>query len=274
MKVHFLGTAAFEGIPSLFCRCELCRKAKELGGPNIRTRTSVQIDDELKIDFPPDTYLHMLRDGLDLEQVKDLILTHSHSDHLYPEDLVARLPGYAQSAEHTIHIYGHDLPLTSSARMLQLEGGAAGKFAFHRVQPFERTVLQGTTAAIVPLPASHAPLETCLLYYIEKEGKTVLYGHDSGWFPEATLEWLKGKRLDLAILECTVGKSPHRTSHMNVDAVLETRALFEEAGVMKPGGKTVVTHFSHNAGLLHEDLQAIFNPHGIVVAYDGMVLKL
>jgi len=82
MKVRFLGTAAFEGIPSLFCGCALCAKAKQIGGKELRTRTSVMIDDDLKVDFPPDTLLHMHRDGIDLDQVKDLLFTHSHSDHL------------------------------------------------------------------------------------------------------------------------------------------------------------------------------------------------
>ncbi|MBE9916570.1 hypothetical protein G8C92_21355 [Paenibacillus donghaensis] len=165
MRIRFLGTAAFEGIPSLFCRCGLCLKAKELGGKEIRSRTSMLLDDDLKIDFPPDTFLHMVRDGLDLERIKDLIFTHSHSDHLYAEDLVARLPGYAQSDAHPIQVYGND-------------------------------------------------------------------------------------------------------------AVLETKQFFAENGVLKPEANIVVTHFSHNGQLSHSDLTEIFTPHGIQVAYDGMVLEL
>ncbi|MBB6729870.1 MBL fold metallo-hydrolase [Cohnella zeiphila] len=272
MKVRFLGTAAFEGIPSLFCSCELCRKAMELGGKNIRTRTSVLLDDDLKVDFPPDTMYHMLRDRLDLDRVKDILLTHSHTDHLYAPDLAARLPGYAQAGESPIHLYGNDLAIAECLRALNAEGGVRGKYAIHRAQPFRRIELQ--TGIAVPLPASHDPNETCLLYYIEKSGKTVLYGHDGGWFPEETWNWLRDKKLDLAILECTMGRIDHRTNHMNVDAVLETVDKFAEYGMMKPGGAVAVTHFSHNAHLLHEELIGIFEPHGIRVAYDGMVLDM
>jgi len=272
MKVRFLGTAAFEGIPSLFCRCALCKKAMELGGRNMRTRTSVMLGDDMKIDFPPDTLLHMQRDKLDLELVKDLLFTHSHSDHLYPEDLVVRLPGYAQSADHPIHIYAHDLPLAKSLGALQWNGGTKGKFELHRIQPFERTETQ--TAVIVPLPASHDRMETCLLYYIEKDGKTILYGHDSGDFPKATLDWLKDKKLDLAVLECTVGHHNYRASHMNVEAAVEATQQLREFGTLAPDSSVVVTHFSHNAGLTHEDLTGIFEPHGITVAYDGMELDI
>ncbi|MED5019166.1 MBL fold metallo-hydrolase [Paenibacillus chibensis] len=272
MNIRFLGTAAFEGIPSLFCRCELCAKAREAGGKEIRSRTSAMLGDDLKIDFPPDTFMHMVQGGLDLERIKDLIFTHSHSDHLYAEDLAARLPGYAQSAAHPIGIYANDAVLLRIKQTLDFNGGLQGKFTLNLARLFERAELQ--TAAVVPLPASHDPLETCLLYYIEKDGKAILYGHDSGWFPEETWAWLEDKKLDLAVLECTMGRIDYRKSHMNIEAVLETKERFEANGMLKPDARIVVTHFSHNAQLSHTDLTDIFAPHGIQVAYDGMMLEI
>ena len=69
MHIKYLGTGAAEGWPGLFCMCDSCKQAKALGGKNIRTRSQALIDDELLVDFPPDTYLHMLRDGLEMIQV-------------------------------------------------------------------------------------------------------------------------------------------------------------------------------------------------------------
>ena len=45
MKLQYLGTAAAEGIPAVFCECENCIKSKENGGRNIRTRSQALIDD-------------------------------------------------------------------------------------------------------------------------------------------------------------------------------------------------------------------------------------
>ncbi|MFC4597094.1 MBL fold metallo-hydrolase [Cohnella hongkongensis] len=272
MNVRFLGTAAFEGVPALFCGCELCMKAKKLGGKEFRTRTSVMLDDDLKIDFPPDTLLHMHRYGLDLDRVQDILFTHSHSDHLYAEDLVARFPGFAQAQDRPIHLYGSDLTLANIRQQFDANRGAPGVYELHRLRPFAKAELQ--TATAVPLLAAHDPNETCLLYYIEKNGKKVLYGHDSGKFPEETWEWLKGKPLDLAVLECTMGNADYWQTHMNVDAVLETKARFEQYGMLKTGARVVVTHFSHNNRLLHTDLCEIFEPHGIEVAYDGLAFEL
>ena len=87
MKITYYGTAAGEAWPGVFCSCELCQKARELGGKNIRTRSQALINDDLLLDMPPDNYLHSLYYGLDLSKVKTLLFTHSHSDHCYPGDL-------------------------------------------------------------------------------------------------------------------------------------------------------------------------------------------
>ncbi len=49
MKIKYLGTAAAEGIPAIFCECKICKKARELGGKNIRTRSQALINDDLFI---------------------------------------------------------------------------------------------------------------------------------------------------------------------------------------------------------------------------------
>ncbi|MFC5653270.1 hypothetical protein ACFPYJ_29980 [Paenibacillus solisilvae] len=74
MKIHFLGTAAAEGFPNAFCRCDACREAWKRGGKNIRTRSSVIIDDRIKVDYSPDSYMQALRDRIDLGAIEHLIV--------------------------------------------------------------------------------------------------------------------------------------------------------------------------------------------------------
>mgnify|MGYP003538011910 CR=1 FL=1 len=73
MKLQYLGTAAAEGIPAIFCDCENCRKSREAGGKNIRTRSQALIDDELLIDFPADTYMHFLNFEMPLTKIKNCL---------------------------------------------------------------------------------------------------------------------------------------------------------------------------------------------------------
>jgi phosphoribosyl 1,2-cyclic phosphate phosphodiesterase len=269
MKVHILGTSAAEGFPGLFCRCEYCRKAKELGGKNIRTRSSTLIDETLKIDFPPDSLLHVLRDGIDLGRVEDLLITHTHMDHLAAQDLGMRLPIYAHGCDHPLSVYGHDLALRKCRDAI---GSSEGKFTYHLIQPFQP--FQTRSAMVTPLLADHDRDETCLLFYIEKEGKRLLHAHDTGWFPEATWSWLEGKSLDLLILDATNGHFPVRRNHLNIEAVLEICQILRDKKILHVNSMVVANHFSHNIGLQHEDLEAIFNPHGIVTAYDGMAFHI
>ena len=63
MELTYLGTAAAEGFPAMFCNCAHCREARALGGKNIRTRSQALVNDDLLIDFPADTYMHFLNNG-------------------------------------------------------------------------------------------------------------------------------------------------------------------------------------------------------------------
>lgn len=216
----FLGTAAAEGWPGLFCECEHCRRAREAGGKNLRTRTSLLVDGAYMVDFPPDNYLHALRGDLDLARVEHIFITHAHQDHFYPEDLAMRSEPFAHLADHD--------------------------------------------------PKN----QRSLLYLLELGGKRLFVGFDTGWFPEETWRALEGAEIDLAVLDCTDGKLEGRRGHMGVRAVIEAKARMEEIGALKPGSLVVATHFSHNGGLLHEELVDALSPAGIEVAYDGMRIHI
>jgi len=95
MKLKYLGTAAAEGFPAVFCNCDYCREARRLGGKNIRTRSQALVNDDLLLDFPADTYMHFLSNGIEGDKIKYLFITHSHADHLYCHDLNTRGGVYA-----------------------------------------------------------------------------------------------------------------------------------------------------------------------------------
>ena len=56
MELLFLGTAAAEVIPSMYCNCDTCKIARIKKGKNIRNRSAVLINDDLCIDFRPDIF--------------------------------------------------------------------------------------------------------------------------------------------------------------------------------------------------------------------------
>ena len=86
---------------------------------------------------------------------------------------------------------------------------------FHELTPFEKFKIEDYT--IYPLPSRHMRTETALIYLIEHNGKTILYGNDSSMFYDEVWEFLKGRTLDCVSLDCTMGRTPSNFSHMNYE---------------------------------------------------------
>ena len=108
MEIRYLGTAAAEGFPAAFCNCDHCRAARADLAREWRTRSQMLIDGRLLIDFPPDSYMHAVRGGVDLSAVRTLLVTHSHTDHFYAEEFVNRGYKFAEGmASPTLDLYGN-----------------------------------------------------------------------------------------------------------------------------------------------------------------------
>ncbi|MBE3576288.1 MAG: carbon-phosphorus lyase [Limnochordales bacterium] len=319
MEILFLGTAAAEGWPAVFCRCEACCRARAAGHENIRTRASLLIDGRFKFDLGPDTYHQALVHGVDLGLVRYVFITHSHSDHFYPAELEMRRPPFAHPApgeEHDpgLDVYGNEMVVRKALELKVAEdAGEAGPaddglesvsepeaqpeprqgalVRVHRVKAFRP--FRAGDAELVPLRADHKPDEEALFYLFRRGGKTLLYGLDTGYFPEETWAWLEGESgrrwvgdgLDLVILDCTSGPLPgdRRRIHMNIETDLAVRERLLAAGLTAPACRFVATHFSHNGGLLHSELKAAFRQHlterglppdTFIVAYDGLRLTI
>ena len=274
MKITYYGTAAGEAWPGVFCECELCRKARKLGGKNIRTRSQALINDDLLLDLPPDNYLHTLYYGLELGKVKTLLFTHSHSDHCYTADLELLREPYSHTYAHNMQVYGNDAveqKIKASCRTL---GGDRERFTFHRIMPNETAVSGPYT--ITALRATHAKDETCLFYHIAQDEKAILYAHDTGALTEENLETLTRlvTPLTLVSLDCTQQKIRDGKYHMGLADAAEQKEILLERGLADARTIFVVNHFSHNGGMLHEEISREAESRGMIASYDGMCLSI
>ena len=271
MEIHFLGTAAAEGWPGVFCQCSVCQKARALGGKDIRTRSSVQIDGQYKFDFPPDTYHHVLTHDLDLADIRHLIITHDHEDHFYPQDLAMRGEPFAHIQDDPgLDVYGN-IWVEKAADWDELK---EAEIRFHKVEP--GSSYKVGEAALYPFTANHYQYanKSALIYVFQKDGINLLYGNDSGFFFDHVWTALEQFELDIALLDCTNGNLDGWDSHMGIEAVIKTREKMLETNIASKETIFIATHFSHNGGLLHEELEARLKPHGFLVAYDGMKIEV
>ena len=273
MKLQYLGTAAAEGTPGIFCQCDLCVEAIKRGGKDIRTRSQAVMDDRLLIDFPPDSYWHMIRHGLNLPAMEHALITHTHEDHLYLNELFYRCKGFCDTRSH-LTLYGNDALVRQVAIYLQQNHLTedAARLSVVELTAFVPARLAGYT--VTPLLAAHAKNEKCFIYIIEKEGKRLLYGNDTGIFPEATWRYIKGLRFDLISLDCTHGKDREGSNHMGVPDLIDIKQRLTREGNADKDTVFVATHFSHNGGLLHHQLEEALHPHGYLAAYDGMSVQV
>lgn len=270
MRLTYYGTAASEGWPAPFCRCPACEKARRLGGRNIRTRSQALIDEGLLIDFPADTYDHVLRYGLDLAPVTDLLVTHSHPDHFYAPDLCLRAEPYALGlGDSMLEVWGN----ARVHAFFQME--AANNKAlprnvrFHEITPFASFRTSGGYT-VTALEADHLTTEQALNYIISKDGETVLYAHDTGIFPESTFQALEGWTFSLVSLDCTALTRDWRKGHLGFPGVRLVCGRLRAMGCITDETRVVLNHLAHTGGLCHEDIVQIAAEEGMLVAYDGM----
>lgn len=272
MELKYLGTAAAEGIPGIFCECVVCREAMKRGGKEIRTRSQALVDKQLLIDFPPDSYWHMVRDGVSLPDLQHVLITHTHTDHFYPDELYYRRKGFCIT-NRLMTLYGNDALKRRMDRYVQEETGSSypeSRLACEELAAFISRDIAGYT--VIALPALHDRRENCFIYMIGRNGKWLLYGNDTGVFPESTWRFIRNHPFDLISLDCTTGKKAEGSNHMGVPDLIGIKQRLTENGCTHDKTVFVATHFSHNGGLLHDELEALLNPHGYLVAYDGLAV--
>lgn len=272
MRLTYLGTAAAEGFPAVFCNCDYCREARRLGGKNIRTRSQALINDDLLIDLPADTYSHFLKGNIEGYKIKYLLVTHSHSDHFYPAELEMRHNGFAHNMD---------------AEKLQLFCGKGAHKAFEAIKkdvwnidaklikPFESVIFGNYT--VTSLPARHFIGDEPLIYLIESD-KTILYAHDTGYFLDEAFDFLEEKsvKLDFISLDCTCVDIPvsDEKSHMDIENIERLVKKLVDIDVITDSTIKAVNHFSHNANPIHHILEQRVAPLGYIVSYDGLSIEI
>ena len=270
----YLGTAAAEGIPAIFCGCDNCKKSRAIGGRALRSRSQAIIDGKLLIDFNADTLWHFHRFGIDPCGVSACIVTHSHSDHLYAPELDMLRAGYSNMPEgYKFEMYGSDKVGEKVSEYV----AKCGKLAsFTEVKPFESFKAAGYE--ITALPAIHDVNAGPLFYIISDGEKKVLYAHDTHFFADSVWEFFaKTKpRFDLVSLDCTNACTPMGyVGHMSIAENKTIRERFLKEGYADANTRFVSNHFSHNGeNSVYDDYLVPAMKAGLEVSYDGMQIEL
>ncbi len=272
MKITFYGTSASEGWPALFCNCKACETARLLGGKNLRTRSQSLIDTSLLIDFPPDTNYHALQYGLNLRNIRTLLITHSHHDHIFASDICMRMQPFAESLDSVMTVYGDEYVCALFYEAAKYFPGLEKTVRFLPACAFQ-PFFTDDGYEVVPLSADHNYPEHSLLYIIRKGNKSLLYAHDTGLFPEATAAYLKNMHFDLISLDCTALERNWFHGHMGFSAIDQTVKFLKNQNVIDDHTQIILNHFAHYKNFTHAKICEQMEPKGYTVAYDGLELS-
>ena len=279
MKIRYLGTAAAEGFPAVFCNCPACVAARKDLKRELRTRSQLLIDEDLLIDFPPDSYNHGVRFGVDLSAVRYLLVTHSHTDHFYAQEFVNR--GYKFAANLSVpnlDIFGNQtvLEVFDEDTKREMRESVLSHIRLHSVRAFEKFNIGNYE--IISLPAHHTPKEEALLYCVRKGDIQLLYLNDTGELSEECFRFLAQNNVcaQFISMDCTFADdtSPHSDRHMGFVENEKLRDKLIENRLVSQNAKYYVTHFSHNSAPFRDRIESEARRRGFTAAYDGLELDL
>lgn len=244
MKIQYFGSAAYEGIPSLFCQCESCKLAMRLGGKNLRTRSQSLINNEILMEFNADTVAHYQKYQFDWTKIKYCFITHSHSDHFYPRDLTMLAePGYTHNVSH-INFYAGKTAYDQICEVFSSPFAEQSRATVTEVK--EGDLLQVDSYKILVMHADHDVTATPFIYAIEdKDGKRLLYAHDTGVFSDKVISDMKRLgRFDIVSLDCTGAFAQcgwvHGHMSLQTNSLMKDR-LYKE-GLADDKTQFIVTH--------------------------------
>jgi len=284
VRITFLGTSAANAYPEAFCRCANCQRARALGGPSLRKRSALLVNDDLLIDLGPDVMTAAQMHARPLTEVRYCLQTHAHADHLDVSHLLSRSPAYGVVGAPRLHLYGSGATLRVAAQRLRRECGPNGlldpevwrrlNLEVHRVRAFEPVV--AGRYRVTPFAANHDPVVEPLLYAVAAEGRSLFYGVDTASLPGETWRALRRteQRFNLVILDHTYGPEEEESDHLSARTLIAHAQRMREEGLLAPDGRVFATHIAHEGNPVHPELAAFAADHGYEVAYDGLTLSV
>ncbi len=235
MDLTLLGTGSADGWPNPRCACASCTASRRSGA--LRVQTSALLDGVLLLDCGPDTPHAAQRAGLDLVELRHLLMTHAHPDHWTPASplLRSRVAG-----DRPLDVVG-PAAVVEQARPWVAPGSPV------RLTPVtagDRLTLGAYDVRV--LAAQHGDAGAAVLYDVTGPGGRLLHATDTGPLPDETVEAVRGAAFDVVLLEETFGDHiSHGTDHLDLGTFPEQLRRLRAAGAVTSDTDVVAVHLSH-----------------------------
>lgn len=249
-KILFLGTGASDR-KDIRPEETFCDKDK-------RRCSSVLLNEHVLIDCGPHVLNSLRISGIAPADITDIVFTHFHPDHFHAEIVKAIAAASGRRLNVWFRSGCTELPLPDKCDLRPME-----LFREYDIGGFK----------ITGVPANHEAFPQHLS--IEAYGKKLFYGLDGAWFLGNTVQFLRDKRYNAFVFDCTVGdyNGDYRMGEHN--SIPMIRLMEKSLLTLKAIDKNTDIVLSHLAVRLHKthaETCLITKEDGYIVAYDGMSL--
>ncbi len=269
MELLFLGTAAED------YSTRLQTDLKDKFDLDARRASVLLVNGHILVDCGDHVLQSLAIAGIAPAAITHVLVTHGDSDHFRPEHLYR----IALGTGHPIDLYGN-------ARVLRLmdeytaarPGGPV--IATHLLQSRPQPIpVQAAELLVTPLAANHAscPGEDTLHLLLECGSHSLFYGIDGAWLPTATGHFLMGKRLSCAVFDATCGDYVNDYRAFDHNTIPMVRAMVEilrAQDAFAPDAKLYLTHIAPSLHRPHAEIEQQVAADGLLVAYDGLKIKV
>ena len=255
MKLEFLGTGAAD-----------FKLEKRVDGEFFRRWSSTLVNDDLLIDPGPHVMDYLEKNDCPalLDNVKYVLVTHSHGDHLNVDTVKALV-----EKNPDIHIWCNK---QSAARVADITTNVT-------VVEFNKAETVGNYT-VTPVHGNHSPMcgwEQTYLYTINDGEKIMFYATDTAWLPCETWYAIRKTNFDCIVMEVTLGDviGDYRIfEHNNIRMVEMMMETFRKCGTAKPDCKVIATHIAKYPHESHEKLSERLAGFDMLTAYDGYTIEI
>lgn len=258
MRLTFLGTGTSQGVPTIGCRCEVCRSTDPRDN-RLRTSAMVEIGDKrIVIDAGPDFRYQMLRTGA--RHLDAILLTHEHKDHTGGIDDVRAFNFVDFPIIHQVDIYATERTAACVRKdfdyaFAENKYRGVPEIELHTFDPSTSFEVMGID--IVPIKGQHSDRFEVTGYRIGK----LAYLTDFKQISEQEIAKLEG-------VDTLVVNALRWREHISHFTVEEALGLIDR---VKPR-RAFLTHMSHDIGLHALATERL--PQGVQLAYDTFSIEI
>ena len=269
-EVIVLGTGAADGWPSPFCTCVSCADMRTRH--RTRTPTAALIDEAILIDAGPTVPSAVARAGRHLRNVRHILVTHAHPDHLDPA-LLLWLDW--NPTPHTIHLWGPPAVIAACRDWI----GPRTPVELHSIGAGDVLSLPTDRGPYVAraIAARHdgrthdAVAAEAVLYDLSApDGGRLLYATDTGLLDD--IEPMRDAAYDVILIEETFGDHVgHGTGHLDLSTLPVMLDRLTDAGARTGSTRVIAVHLGHHnppEAELRERLDAL----GVSLVDDGAII--